>query len=81
MALNPGALSSSLRAAMLASPAIQAIDGPGLTALCDAIANAVVSHITASAVVTVAPGIPVTTAGTAAAQTGATTAPGSGTIS
>ncbi len=31
--------------------------------------------------VTVAPGIPVSTAGTAVAQTGATTSPGTGTIS
>ncbi len=34
-----------------------------------------------SATVTVAPGIPVATAGTPAAQTGATTAPGTGTLS
>lgn len=33
-----------------------------------------------SATVTVAAGIPVSTAGTAAAQTGATTAPGTGTL-
>ncbi len=44
------------------------------------IADAVVEHVTAMAVVTVAPGIPVTTAGSAAAQTGATTGPGTGTI-
>lgn len=34
-----------------------------------------------SATVTVAPGIPVTTAGSAVAQSGATTAPGTGTLS
>ena len=34
-----------------------------------------------SATITVAPGIPVTTAGSAVAQSGATTAPGTGTLS
>ena len=51
MALSASTLSSALRAAMLAAPSIQAIDGAGLTALCDAIAGAVVAHITGAAVV------------------------------
>jgi hypothetical protein len=44
------------------------------------IANNIVDHIKANAVVTVAAGISVATTGSAAAQTGATTAPGSGTV-
>ncbi len=45
------------------------------------LAAAIVQHIVTNGVITVnvAPGIPVTTAGTALAQTGATTAPGPGT--
>lgn len=45
------------------------------------IAPTLVPYIQANATVTVAPGIAVSTAGTAAAQTGATTATGTGTIS
>jgi hypothetical protein len=45
------------------------------------IAETVVDHITANAVVTVASGIPVATTGTAAAQTGETTATGTGVVS
>lgn len=45
-----------------------------------AIANRVDAYIK-SATVTVSPGIPVSTAGTAVAQTGATTGPGTATIS
>lgn len=44
------------------------------------IANCVVAHIQSNAQVTVAAGIPVSTTGTAAAQTGATTSTGTGTI-
>lgn len=44
------------------------------------ICEAIVEYIIANAVVTVASGIPVSTTGTAAAQTGATTGPGTGTI-
>ncbi len=64
----------AMRAAILAEPAIQAIDGAGLTALCEAIASTVVAHITSFAVIP--PGIPVATDGGPAAQTGATTGPG-----
>ncbi len=45
------------------------------------IATEIISHITSMGSVTVVAGIPVTTAGTALAQTGATTGPGTGTIS
>jgi hypothetical protein len=44
------------------------------------IAQAIVAHIQQNAVVTVQPGITITTTGTAAAQTGATTAHGTGSI-
>ena len=70
MALSGSALSALMRTAMLANPAIQAIDGPGLTAMCDALAGAVVAHLTTSGVVLplllVAPpgGGPVTGTGT-----------------
>jgi len=47
---------------------------------CEAIAEAVLEHLLANVTLVVAAGIPVATAGTAAAQTGATTAPGTGTI-
>jgi hypothetical protein len=65
---------------MLDNPDIGAVDDTGLTALCDAIAGTVVDHIVAAAVVTIPPGVAVATTGTAAAQTGATTAPGVGSI-
>jgi formaldehyde-activating enzyme involved in methanogenesis len=68
--MNATALSATMRAAMLAVPAIGAVDGPALTALCNAIATTVVAHVTTFAVVTptlmVAPtgGGPVTGTGT-----------------
>ena len=52
MALNAAALSADMRSAMLADPEIGAVDGPALTAMCAALAGAVVSHITTSAQVT-----------------------------
>jgi hypothetical protein len=67
-------LSAALRAAMLADPDIGAVDDVGLTAMCDAIASTVLAHIIANAVIP--PGIAVATTGSAVAQTGATTAPG-----
>lgn len=72
MALSTPTLSAAMRAAMLAEPSISAIDGPALTAFCDALAGAIVTHITANAVVNptalVAPsgGGPVTGAGSIA---------------
>lgn len=63
MALSAPALSTALRAAMLADPRIHAIDDTllpepkkALTALCDTIAAAVVEHIQAAAIVTFPPG-------------------------
>lgn len=51
MALSSSVLSAAIRSAIIAKPAIQALDNPALTDLCDAIAGAVVSHITSAAVV------------------------------
>ena len=51
-----------------------------LADLCNSIAQVVVAHIVTNAIVTTPLGIPVTTAGTALAQTCATTAPGIGTV-
>ncbi|MDR2193880.1 MAG: hypothetical protein LBP19_05355 [Treponema sp.] len=48
--------------------------------LWEQIGAAIVSHIQANGIVTVQAGIPVSTTGSPAAQTGATTAPGTGTI-
>lgn len=81
MALSASVLSAAIRAGLLGNGDSQAVDGAQLTALCDEIAGAVVAHIVAAAVVTIPPGVAVATTGTAAAQAGATTAPGVGTIS
>jgi hypothetical protein len=51
MALSAATLSAAMKAALLANPSTQAIDNAALTAVCDAIAQSVVSHITASAIV------------------------------
>lgn len=58
-------LSAALRAAMLAEPALGAVDGIALTKLCDTLASTILAHIVANALVT--------TTGTAAAQTGVIT--------
>ena len=49
--------------------------------LAEAIANTVIDHFIANAVITVASGIAVATTGSAVAQTGVTTTPGTGTVS
>jgi hypothetical protein len=54
MPLNASALSTLMRSQLLASPASGATDNAALTAMCDAIAAAVVLHITSSATVAVA---------------------------
>jgi hypothetical protein len=51
MALSAEVLSAAMRAAILAEPDACAVDGDALTALCDAIAGAVVEHITGAATV------------------------------
>ena len=58
----------------------QAVHANTKTIFAEAVATAVVQHITNSAVVAVASGIAVATAGSPSAQTGETTAPGVGTI-
>jgi hypothetical protein len=81
VALSASVLSGLIRTKALAAGApLNAVDGPALTALCDCIAQAVVEHVVAAAVVTIPPGVAVATTGTAAAQAGATTAPGVGTV-
>lgn len=69
-----------MQSALLANPDAHAVEGDALTALCDCLAEAVVAHVVAAAVVTIPPGVPVATTGTAAAQAGATTAPAVGAI-
>lgn len=82
MALSATVLSASLRAALLADASIRANgEDPGLTALCDAIAGAVVAHVIANAVVTIPPGVPIAgTGGGPAPVAGATTAPAIGSV-
>lgn len=81
MALSAPTLASLIKAKLSANPAT-GFDAGSAAAdpFCTAIAEAVVEHILAAAVVTIPPGVAVATAGTAAAQTGATTAPGVGAI-
>ena len=70
MPLSASVLSGLIKANLLGNAAAQAQDNPALQALCDEIAEAVVTHITTSAVVVptalVAPsgGGPVTGTGT-----------------
>ena len=59
----------------------QAVHANTKNIFAEAVATAIVQHLTSSGEVTVAVGIAVATAGSPAAQTGATTAPGTGTIS
>jgi len=80
MPLPPAStLSTTLNLAMLAEPEIMAVDGPALDKFCDVLAQVMISLIQ-SGTVTVAAGIPVTTAGGPSSQTGATTATGTGSI-
>jgi hypothetical protein len=80
MALNPTTLASAIKSALQADP--QVGDNASLQTLCDAIAQAVVSHIVANAVVTVPPGVPIAgTGGGPAPVVGATSAPAIGTVS
>ena len=78
MALSSSVLKTALKAALIADAG--ALDNTATDQLAEVIATAVVDHITASAVVTIPAGVPVATTGTAAAQTGATTAPAVGAI-
>lgn len=79
MALNRTGLEQELQAAFDAESEVEVDPAQARARMAKAIAEAVDSFVR-SGTVTVASGIPVSTAGTAAAQTGATTAPGTGTI-
>lgn len=82
MALSKTVLSTALQAKLTARGWGKLPDGtanPALVELCDDIADAVVAHITANAVVTVPLGVAVQVA--VPAGTGATTAPGIGSVS
>lgn len=79
------ALYNAAQTAYAVAPAQVPQNVPGaqesLAKLCNVFAQVTCAHIIANALVTVPAGVAVATTGTAAAQTGATTAPGLGTIS
>lgn len=77
MALNKTTLAASIETAI---KEIDAENDDTRKKIAEAIANEVIDHIKNNAVVTVASGIAVSTAGTATAQTGTTTSTGTGTI-
>lgn len=76
MAMSGATLAAAIKSDLLNDPNIT--DNASLDYLVEAIANSVVAHITANAVVTVAAGIAVQVV--PATGTGATTATGTGTI-
>lgn len=84
--ISPAGVVSGTGLAAAIATATLAPNPPGSTtesslqSWCNLLAAAIVQHIVTNASVIVVAGIPVTTAGTAAAQTGATTAPGTGTV-
>ena len=80
MALVVNNLKNSLKIAISSIQCDPNNADAAIDAFCSALATSIDAYIK-SATVTVASGIPVATAGSAAAQTGATTAPGTGTIS
>lgn len=77
-------LYDALESAYGIAPASVPANVPGaqeqLAVMANVIASVVVNHIVANGLITVAAGIPVATAGSASAQSGATTGPGTGTI-
>lgn len=79
MAMNATTLGKAL-ADCVASSDAPADQKAQIVTLWTNIASAIISHITSNATITVASGIAVSTTGTAAAQTGATTSTGSATI-
>ena len=80
MALVKATLKSAIEAAFKAQSTKTDNPDSALSDLADKLATAIDTFVK-SGTVTVAAGIPVSTAGSAVAQTGATTAPGSGQIS
>lgn len=73
MALNPALLQQSIKAAFDAQKVKTSNPDEAINSLAQMMANAIHAYVSAAQV---APGIPVTTAGTAAAQSGVTTGPG-----
>ena len=79
MALNKAALSSALFDAETKDVDMTSEAKSKVKDRCDTVASAIYDFVTsADILVDVLPGIPVATAGTPAAQTGATTGPGQG---
>lgn len=79
MAMNGKTLGDAI-ADIIISPQAPADMKQKITEQWEAIGAAIVKHIQDNALVTVAAGIAVSTAGSATAQTGATTSTGTGTI-
>ncbi|WP_406035276.1 hypothetical protein [Treponema saccharophilum] len=79
MAMDKGALGKAI-AAKVTDPSAPAEMKSKIESMWTDIAGVIIAHIQQNAVVTVGAGIAVSTSGTAAAQAGATTAPGTGTI-
>lgn len=80
MPLSASVLAALIKTKALANPDTLAVEGESLDAFCAMIGEAVVEHVVAAGVVTIPPGVPVATTGSAVAQTGATTAPAVGAI-
>lgn len=78
MAMSKAILGSAIKTAI---EGLSENDKKDLQTIWETIADQFILHIQTNAIVTVAVGIPVATAGSPAAQTGATTAPGTGVIS
>jgi hypothetical protein len=79
MAMNGTTLGDDIADLLYASDASDEAKAQ-VKALWEAIAGKIVDHIKTNAQITVATGIPVSTTGSPAAQTGATTATGTATI-
>lgn len=80
MAMNGKTLGDAI-AAIITSPDAPKDMADRIKAQWEAIGAAIVTHIQTNAMVTVQPGIPVATSGSASAQSGMTTGNGAGTIS
>lgn len=84
--IAPGGVVTGIGLAKAIADACMATNPPrsttesSLQQFCNLLAIAICSHIAANATLNVLPGIPVATAGSALAQVGATTAPGTGTV-
>jgi hypothetical protein len=79
MALSGDVLGEAIAALLIDKDAPADVQA-GIKKLWKSIGGEIVSHFRSNAMVTVQAGIPVSTAGSPSAQTGATTGPGTGTI-